>query len=64
MKRKFILFGKPFIGNDEMKFVTKVLKSKWIGSGPITEKFEKNLRIIKTKYALSVNFVLQHYISR
>jgi len=41
MKRKFIQFGKPFIGNDEIKFVTKVIKSIWIGSGPITEKFEK-----------------------
>ena len=56
MKRKFIPFGKPFIGNDEMKFVTKVLKSKWIGSGPITEKFEKKFKNYKkSKYALSVN---------
>ena len=34
----------------------KVINSKWIGTGPITEKFEHNFKIYKqTKFALSVN---------
>ena len=56
MKKQFITFGKPSVGSDEIKFITKVIRSKWIGSGPITEKFEiqfKNYK--KSKYALSVN---------
>jgi len=56
MKNSFIPFGKPYIGNEEIKFITKVIKSKWIGSGPITEKFEKKFKNYKkSKYALSVN---------
>ena len=56
MKKKFIPFGKPSIGDEEIKFITNVLKSKWIGSGPITETFENNFRKYKkSKYALSVN---------
>ena len=46
MKNSFIPFGKPYIGNEEIKFITNVIKSKWIGSGPITEKFEKKFKIL------------------
>tara|TARA_Y100000768_G_C23987093_1_gene689579 strand:+ start:1153 stop:2319 length:1167 start_codon:yes stop_codon:yes gene_type:complete len=54
--RKFIPFGKPDIGKDEINFITKVIKSKWIGSGPITEKFENSFKKYKkSKFALSVN---------
>jgi dTDP-4-amino-4,6-dideoxygalactose transaminase len=56
MKNKFITFGEPSVGKDEIKFVTKVISSKWIGSGAITEKFENSFKIYKkSKYALSVN---------
>ena len=56
MKNKFIPFGKPHVGDEEIKFITKVIKSKWIGSGPITETFENNFKKYKkSKYALSVN---------
>ncbi len=56
MKKKFIPFGKPYIGREEIKFITNVIKSKWIGSGPITETFENNFKKYKkSKYALSVN---------
>ena len=44
MKKKFIPFGKPYIGGEEIKFITNVIKSKWIGSGPITETFENNFK--------------------
>ena len=40
-KKKFIIFGTPSIGKDEINAVKKVMASKWIGSGPITEKFAK-----------------------
>ncbi len=56
MIKKFIPFGKPYIGNKEIKFIINVIKSKWIGSGPITEKFENNFRRYKnSRFALSVN---------
>ena len=55
-KKKFIAFGRPYIGNEEINSVTNVMKSKWIGSGPVTEAFENNFKKYKeSKYALSVN---------
>ena len=54
--KTFIPFGKPDIGKDEINFITKVIRSKWIGSGPITEKFENSFKKYKkSKFALSVN---------
>ena len=46
MKKK-IIFGQPSIGNEEINYIKKVIKSKWIGSGKITEKFESNFREIQ-----------------
>ena len=54
--KKFINFGKPYIGNKETKFIQEVLKSKWIGTGPIVQKFEKNFsKYKKSKFSISVN---------
>ncbi len=54
--KKRIVFGQPSIGKEEMVYINKVVQSKWIGSGKITEKFENNFRRYKkSKYALSVN---------
>ena len=56
MRKNFIPFGKPSIGNQEIQFVSKIIRSKWIGSGPITEEFERKFKKYKkSKYALSVN---------
>ena len=56
INKKFITFGRPYIGNEEIKAVTNVMKSKWIGSGAVTEIFENNFKKYKkSKYALSVN---------
>ena len=53
---KHIIFGKPPIGTEEINFVSKVIKSKWIGSGKITQEFENKFRIFKgSKYAISTN---------
>jgi dTDP-4-amino-4,6-dideoxygalactose transaminase len=55
-RREFIGFGRPDIGNNEIRAVKKVIQSKWIGSGPVTEKFEEMFRKYKkSKIALSVN---------
>ena len=54
--RKRIIFGQPSIGKEEINYISNVVRSKWIGSGQITEKFEKKFKIYKnSKYALSVN---------
>ena len=53
---KHIVFGKPPIGREEINFVTKVIKSKWMGSGQITQDFENKFRKFKnSKYAISTN---------
>ena len=41
--RKFITFGEPNIGQKEINYLKKTISSKWIGSGPTTEKFEKKI---------------------
>jgi dTDP-4-amino-4,6-dideoxygalactose transaminase len=56
LHKKFIAFGKPSIGNQELNYSNKVMKGGWIGTGPVTQKFEKNFSTYKkAKFALSVN---------
>ena len=56
IRREIIGFGRPDIGNNEIRAVKKVIESKWIGSGPVTEKFETMFKKYKkSKIALSVN---------
>lgn len=40
LKRPFIVFGKPNIGEDEIEAVTDVLRSGWIGTGKVSHEFE------------------------
>lgn len=55
-RNSFLVFGKPFIGKDEIKEVVATLKSGWWGTGPRTEQFEKEfLEYVESKYAVSVN---------
>lgn len=37
---KFLVFGKPDMGIDELESISNVLKSGWIGTGPVTKCFE------------------------
>lgn len=54
--KRIIPFGMPCIGKEEINAVKKIIDSKWIGSGPITEKFEKNFKNYKkSKNAISLN---------
>ena len=53
---KYITYGEPAIGHREIKAVLKVIKTKWIGSGPVTQKFEKKFKKYKkSSYCLALN---------
>ena len=55
-KKKFISFGQPFLGREEIDSVKKVINSSWLGTGKITQQFEKDFsKFKKTKFAISVN---------
>lgn len=55
-KTDYIPFCRHSIGSDEIKSVTKVLKSAWLTMGPLTLEFEKAFAsYIGSKYALAVN---------
>lgn len=56
MKKKFIVFGKPYSNQEEIEEVVKTLKSGWWGTGPKTELFEKKFAAYaKAKYAVAVS---------
>jgi len=55
-RKKFLVFGKPFIGKEEIDEVVDTIKSGWWGTGPKTAAFEKEFgEYVKAKYAISVN---------
>lgn len=56
-KRKdFLVFGKPFIAEEDIAEVVSTLRSGWWGTGPKTEKFENDFKkYARSKYAISVN---------
>ena len=41
--RKFIPLSVPFVSDNVIEEITKVLKSGWIATGPLTQKFEQKL---------------------
>ena len=54
--KKYIPFGKPSLDKREFSKVYNVLKSKWIGTGPEVEDFEKKFSKYKnSKYSISLN---------
>ena len=56
MKQKYIVFGSPDYGEDEINEVIDTLKSGWIGTGPKTQKFEKMFKTYKqSKYSVALN---------
>lgn len=55
-RTKFLVFGKPFISEEEIAEVVDTLRSGWWGTGPKTELFEKKFsEYVGSKYALGVN---------
>lgn len=55
-QKAFLPVFQPAYGNEEIKAVTEVLKSGWIGLGPKTTEFEKQFAsYIGSKYAVALN---------
>ncbi len=55
-RKTFLVFGKPFIGRQEIAEVVDTLKSGWWGTGPKTEQFERQFAsYVGSSYALGVN---------
>lgn len=56
-KRKdFLVFGQPYVGEEEIKEVVDTLKSTWWGTGPKVELFENKFKdYTGSRYALAVN---------
>ncbi len=54
--KKYIIFGSPYIGQEEIAEMVKTLKSGWVGTGPKAAKFEQMMNnYIGSKYALALN---------
>ena len=43
MRQDYLPFGKPDFGDEEIAAVTRVLRSGWVGMGPETIAFEREL---------------------
>ena len=53
---QFVPFHRPSIGHEEMQAVQKVLESRWLTTGPVTQEFERQFAaFVGSKYALAVN---------
>ncbi len=56
MRKRFLVFGKPFIGKEEIEEVMATLKSGWWGTGPKVEMFENEFKAyVGAEHALAVN---------
>jgi dTDP-4-amino-4,6-dideoxygalactose transaminase len=54
--KRYIVFGSPYIGQDEIKEMVKTLKSGWIGAGPKVAKFEELVsQYVGAKFGLALN---------
>jgi len=56
MKEDFLLFHKPWLGEEEEREIVDTIKSGWITTGLKTKKFEQEFaRYRGTKYAIGLN---------
>lgn len=56
MRKKFLPFHLPSIGDEEIREVVDVLKSGWLTTGPRTMQFEQDFKqYIGSRYAIAVN---------
>ena len=47
---------KPPVGSDEIEAIAEVIRSRWLGLGPKTAKFEKDFAsYIGSEYAIGLN---------
>lgn len=47
VRKDFLVFGSPKIGEDEIEEVIKTLRSGWIGTGPKVAQFEREFAVYK-----------------
>ena len=47
MNKDYLIFGAPFIEQDEIEEVVRTLSSGWIGTGPRVQRFEDNFKLYK-----------------
>lgn len=56
IRKNFLVFGKPKVGNAEIREVVDSLRSGWLSTGPKVGKFEEMVRgYIGAKYAIALN---------
>ena len=56
VRREYLVFGSPFIGEEEIAEVVEVLRSRWIGTGPRTARFEQEFgAYVGARHAIAVN---------
>jgi len=56
MGKKYIIFGSPYIGKEEITEMVKTLKSGWIGTGPKVAKFEQSVsQYVGAKFGVALN---------
>jgi len=56
MREKFLIFGQPLIGQDEMDEVLDSMRKAWLGTGAKVQQFEKNFAEYKNiKHVAAVN---------
>lgn len=56
VRDRFLIFGSPKIGKEEILEVVDSLKSGWLGTGPKTAKFEALVtKYLNVKYAIALN---------
>lgn len=55
-KERFLVFGSPFIADEEIEEVTHSLRASWLGTGPKVARFEEDFRRYKgATHAVAVN---------
>ncbi len=55
-KERFLVFGSPAIGEEEIEEVTASMKSGWLGTGPKVRRFESDFKSYKgVSHAVAVN---------
>lgn len=56
MRDNYLVFGNPYIGEEEVAEVLDTIKSGWLGTGPKTARFEKAFsRYTGARHCLAVN---------
>src|SRR4051794_22692547 len=51
-----IVFGEPWFGDEEIDLVVRTVRSRWIGQGPLVERFERDLaRYVEASHAIAVS---------